>query len=500
MNALRALGRIRVRLLVVNLVVVLLPVAGLELAKTYERQLLDALERDMRDQAVVVRRFLEADLRRGGRLDDEAHEEALRRAARRTRTRVRLLDAAGVVVVDSHRDGPPEGPEPRPPWLASASASPSLAAEPWPAIGERSEVRDALQGRPSGFTRLRDRNPGVLLFVTEPIQPRGVVVGVVYAVRSTSPVLVELHRIRTGLLWVVGGAIALTLLVTLALAWSISRPLEHLSRAAKRIAAGERDVPVPIEGGGEIAELGLSFAAMTKELDARLTYLSAFAADVAHEFKSPLTSIRGAAELLRDGAADEPDARDRFLGNILLDVERLDRHVSRLLELSRIEAGAADTARQLVSLRPLVEASVRRASESSAASAPSASDAPRIELVWRARGALVRARAMDLETAIGNLLDNALRFAPPSSLVRVTADDGPARTLVIAVEDEGPGVPEDDRARIFERFFTTDAERRGTGLGLAIVRAVAEAHGGSVRFEPRVPHGSRFVLTLPAGR
>jgi two-component system sensor histidine kinase ChvG len=494
MNALRALGRIRVRLLVVNLVVVLLPVAGLELAKTYERQLLDALERDMRDQAVVVRRFVEADLRRGGRLDEEAHEEALRRAARRTRTRVRLLDAAGVVVVDSHRDGPPEGPEPRPPWLASASASPSLAAEPWPAIGERSEVRDALRGRPSGFTRLRDRNPGVLLFVTEPIQPRGVVVGVVYAVRSTSPVLVELHRIRAGLLWVVGGAIALTLLVTLALAWSISRPLEHLSRAAKRIAAGERDVPVPIEGGGEIAELGRSFAAMTKELDARLTYLSAFAADVAHEFKSPLTSIRGAAELLRDGAADEPDARDRFLGNILLDVERLDRHVSRLLELSRIEAGAADTARQLVSLRPLVEASVRRA-ESTASG-----DAPRVELVWRARGALVHARAMDLETAIGNLLDNALRFAPPSSVVRVTVDDGPARTLVVVVEDEGPGVPEDDRARIFERFFTTDAERRGTGLGLAIVRAVAEAHGGSVRFEPRVPHGSRFVLTLPAGR
>jgi len=125
---------------------------------------------------------------------------------------------------------------------------------------------------------------------------------------------------------------------------------------------------------------------------------------------------------------------------------------------------------------------------------------PRVELVWRARGALVRARAMDLETAIGNLLDNALRFAPPSSTVRVTVDDGPARTLVVAVEDEGPGVPEDDRARIFERFFTTDAERRGTGLGLAIVRAVAEAHGGSVRYEPREPHGSRFVLTLPAGR
>lgn len=490
MTWLRALGRIRVRLLVVNLVVVLVPVAGLELAKTYERQLLDALERDMRDQTVVVRRFIEADLRRGGRLSDDAHEEALRRAARRTRTRVRLLDAEGRVVIDSHRDGPPEGPEPRAPWLASANATPALAAEPWPAIAERSEVRDALDGRPSGFTRLRDRNPGVLLFVTEPIQPRGTVVGVVYAVRSTSPVLVELHRIRKGLLWVLGGAILFTLLVTLALAWSISRPLEHLSHAAKRIAAGERDVPVPIEGGGEIAELGRAFAAMTKELDARLTYASAFAADVAHEFKSPLTSIRGAAELLRDGAADEPDARDRFLGNILLDVERLDRHVSRLLELSRIEAGAADTARQLVSLRPLVEASIRRTS----------AERCTVELAWQARASLVRARAMDLETAIGNLLDNAVRFAPTGSTVSVTVTDGPARTIAIVVEDEGPGVPEEDRARIFERFFTTDGQRRGTGLGLAIVRAVAEAHGGSVRFEPRTPQGSRFVLTLPARR
>jgi two-component system, OmpR family, sensor histidine kinase ChvG len=491
MKWLHALGRIRVRLLVVNLVVVVVPVAGLELAKTYERQLLDALERDMRNQAVVVRRFLEADLRRDGRLEDDRHEEALRRAARRTRTRVRVLDRDGRVVVDSHREGPPEGPEPRAPWLASATpSSTSLRSEPWPSIAERSEVRDAFAGRPSAFTRVRDRSPGVLLFVTEPIQPRGTVLGVVYAVRSTSPVLVELHRIRQGLLWVLGGAVLFTLLVTLALAWSISRPLEHLSKAAKRIAAGERDVPVPIEGGGEIAELGRSFSAMTRELGARLTYLSAFAADVAHEFKSPLTSIRGAAELLRDGAVDDVAARERFLGNILLDVERLDRHVSKLLELSRIEAGAADTARQLVSLRALVEGSARRAES---ATTP-------IEVRWGARAALVSARVMDLETALGNLLENAVRFAPEGSAVVVVVRDGPARSVEIAVEDEGPGVPEEDRARIFERFFTTDADRRGTGLGLAISRAVAEAHGGSVRYEARTPTGSRFVLTLPAAR
>ena len=119
----RALGRIRVRLLVVNLVVVLVPVAGLEFADLYERQLLDALERDMRNQASLVRRFLEMELRRGVPLGEEAHEAALRDAAARTRTRIRVLDRAREVVVDSHRDGPPEGPEAPPPSLLGSARS-----------------------------------------------------------------------------------------------------------------------------------------------------------------------------------------------------------------------------------------------------------------------------------------------------------------------------------------------------------------------------------------
>jgi len=284
-------------------------------------------------------------------------------------------------------------------------------------------------------------------------------------------------------------AVLFTGFVTLVLAWSISRPLARLSRASKRIAAGERGVVVPIGGGGEIRELGESFAAMKERLDARMRYISEFAADVAHEFKSPLTSIRGAAELLGEGAADEPEARARFLNNIELDVVRLDRLVSRLLELSRIEASAEAMAP--VDLPALVTRATERASTP---------DQP-VTLTWQATVDVVLGRATDLETALINLLDNAVRFSPPGEPVEVTVRGGPpARFIAIDVKDRGPGVPSAIRPRIFDRFFTTDADRDGTGLGLAIVKSVAEAHGGRVLVDSKPGEGSMFTLELPARR
>jgi hypothetical protein len=120
------------------------------------------------------------------------------------------------------------------------------------------------------------------------------------------------------------------------LGWTIAHPLARLSAAATRIAAGERKVYLPSGGGGEITELAESIRAMTDRLGARLKYISEFSADVAHEFESPLTSIRGAAELLSEGAADDPEARERFLRNISLDFERLDRLIMDLGSTPRI--------------------------------------------------------------------------------------------------------------------------------------------------------------------
>ena len=184
----RQLGRIRVRLLVVNLIVLLVPMAGLELARVHERQLLDGLERDMRNQASLVRSMLESDLARGVSLDDPSHGGILRSAAKRTRTRVRVLDKGGEVVVDSHEDGPPEGPEPRAPtvlphvgargadYVGNALRSDDDKAR-WPVVADRIEVKAALSGRPGSRTRIRDREPAVFLFITEPVRNRGAIVG-----------------------------------------------------------------------------------------------------------------------------------------------------------------------------------------------------------------------------------------------------------------------------------------------------------------------------------
>jgi two-component system, OmpR family, sensor histidine kinase ChvG len=486
----RVVGRIRVRLLVVNLLVLLVPVAGLELARIHERQLNASLERGMKDQSAIVRAVIENELERGVPLDDPAHEAVLTRAARSTRTRVRLLDARGQVVVDTHANGPPEGPEPPPPSMLPDGARdvgdrvPSVrqalrARTVWPDVPERNEVQAALAGRAATYTRIREKRPGVFFFVAEPLRDGAGVIGAVYTVRSTQPVLVELYQIRSSLFRLLAGALFFSALVTLLLAWSISQPLEKLSRAAKRVAAGEPGVVVPIGGGGEIRDLGEAFAAMKERLDARLRYISDFAADVAHEFKSPLTSIRGAAELLGEGAADDPEARHRFLRNIELDVARLDRLVSRLLELSRIEASSEALAE--VDL----EALLQRVTERSGG----------ITLRVRCRNVRVLARETDLETALMNLVENAVKFSPPAAPVEVTVDELPG-AVEIRVADQGPGIPAAHLPKIFDRFFTTDKSRDGTGLGLSIVRAVARAHGGEVTVVSRA-QGAEFLLRLP---
>jgi two-component system, OmpR family, sensor histidine kinase ChvG len=439
----------------------------------------------MRNQAVLVREIAEHGLAEGIALGER--ESIITAAARQTRTRIRILDATGREVADSHREGPPEGREPPAPkvWPDDlADIDPRRVSEGprWPEVPERPEVRNALSGHPDAATRIRQKAPSVLLFLTEPVRHGGLVRGVVYVTRSTQPVLFELYRIRRGLIQLLLVALAFTVLVSASLAWTISRPLSRLARAARRIAGGERGVEVPVEGSGEIRELAEAFRVMTDKLDARLRYISEFSADVAHEFKSPLTAIRGAAELLGEGAMDDPVARQRFLGNIQLDAERLDRLVSRLLELSRLESSREPMGE--VNLEELIARVVER---THSPDQPVVSEVPPL---------VVQGRAGDIERALLNLVENALRFSPPGEPVRIAAE-ATAEGTAITVRDRGPGIPDAHRERIFERFFTTDAERSGTGLGLAIVKAVAEAHGGTVTLGREPGKGAVFRWMIP---
>lgn len=484
----RLAGSILTRLLGVNLIVLLVPWAGLEFARIHERQLLVSLERDMRNQAALSREVALHSVHDTGALDASRLREIFTRAARTTRTRVRIVGPNGDVIADSHAEGAPEGPEGPPPSLNPLSSGvpyhERTTGPRWPDVPDRREVQEALAGRPSAFTRFRDEHPSVILFVTEPIRATGKVIGAVYVTRSTQPVLEELYKIRTGLIVLMSIAIGVAALSTLLIAFSISRPLGRLARLARRIARGERDIPVKIEGSGEIRELSSAFAIMTRQLDQRLRYIGDFTADVAHEFKSPLTSIRGAAELLSEGAADDPAARERFLHNIQLDSERLDRLVSRLLELSRIDAS-----REAMSELELTEVIQRIVERTTSAEQP---------VVFQPTGAIpaLAGRAHDLERALLNLTENALRFSPPGAPVHIEVEVL-GHEVRIAVGDRGSGVPEALRARVFERFFTTDTERNGTGLGLSIARSVAESHGGRCFLDESWTPGARFVLALP---
>jgi two-component system, OmpR family, sensor histidine kinase ChvG len=458
------LARIRYRLLLVNVLVAAVPLVGISFARMHETQLLGALETDMIHQAELVRAIVLAEPDR----PLAGFEPMLGAAATRTRTRIRLLDGQGTVLADSHREGPPEGAEHPVPRLLRSRTAPHDAGPPRPLDPtSRREVQAALAGRYGSATRLWDNADRVYLFSALPIEHpdrAGHVAGVVYVTRSTHDVKIQLYRLRAWLFRLLAATLALTALVTLVLATTIARPLGRLTRRAQRIAARQ---PVGAdrlaERSDEIGQLARAVAAMTDELERRTRDARTLAADLSHEFKTPLSGIRGAAELLRDGASDDPDDRDRFLAMILDDAARLDRLVSRLLELARVED---DRSAELpVDLAALARGCAGR-------------PWPVAVEVTVAGDPLVPGRAPQLAAAIENLVANATQFAEPGTPVGV-AIERRATTVRVTVTNRGPALSPVARARVWDRFYSTRVASGGSGLGLAIVRSVAVHHGGS---------------------
>ncbi|MFO7610225.1 MAG: ATP-binding protein [Candidatus Krumholzibacteriia bacterium] len=220
-----------------------------------------------------------------------------------------------------------------------------------------------------------------------------------------------------------------------------------------------------------------------------------FVANVSHELKTPITSIKGFVETLLEQPPADPAEMERFLGIISRQADRLDAIISDLLALSRLEKDAENGGieRRLLPLRPVLERLLRDlAARDDAAAARVALDCP-ADLRAPLNAAL-------LEQAVGNLVDNALKYSPPGSPVTVRCGAGPG-TVVVAVADRGPGIAAEHLPRVFERFYRVDKARSrtmgGTGLGLAIVKHIAQAHRGHVTVASEVGKGSTFSITLP---
>jgi two-component system sensor histidine kinase CreC len=327
------------------------------------------------------------------------------------------------------------------------------------------------------------------LRVATPIRRDGGVIGWVGVGRPMTTVVESIRRARWSLVWSLGSVAAVMVLAGWWIASRLTHSLERLTEYALAVRDG-RQVSPPQSKAKEVAALARAFEEMRVALEGK-AYVERYTQALAHEIKAPLSSIRGAAELLAENPPS-PD-RERFVANLCAESDRLRQIVDRLLELASLEARRAGLARPIIEL----ESVVREAH--AAALGTAASRQVRLSCTVRS-GAAVRGDVFLLTQALGNLIQNALEFSPEGGSVSVELAAEGGRAIVI-IDDDGPGVPEYALARVFERFFSLprpDTGRKSSGLGLSIVREIARLHGGEVRLENRSTGGARACFLLPA--
>ncbi len=283
----------------------------------------------------------------------------------------------------------------------------------------------------------------------------------------------------------------------------ITRPVARLAAATERMASGDYATRVEVSSPDELRHLAESFNGMAAALEADVTQLRRqeqlrreLVANVSHELATPLTAIQGFTEALLDGVVTDPADREETTRLIAREAARLQRLVAQLRQVARFEAGA-----ETVQTAPLALAAL--ADETLAVLAPELErKSLSVTTDFPANLSPVQADGDRLTEILLNLLDNAIRHTPEGGRIAVAAQRTADGAFVrISVSDSGPGVAEEERERVFDRFYRSDPSRAaatgGTGLGLAIVRALVEAHGGAVTVEQSPEGGASFSFTLP---
>lgn len=357
-----------------------------------------------------------------------------------------------------------------------------------------SEWRDVSRTLAGGYGARVKSQPGdltmpALLYVAAPIRVRGDLAGVLTVVKPTTAVKAFLHAVRPRVIAVgtlaAGAAVVLAFLVS----WWLSRQVERLTRYADQVREGRR-VPFPALAPTELREMGLAFERMRASL-AGHAYVEQYVRALTHEIKSPISAIRGAAEIL-EGPTLDATQRGHFLRNIRVETERTQNLVDRMLELSELEVRRGLPSAESVALAPLVRTIVESHEPALVQSAI------RVE-VDVPDDRVVRGDAFLLHLALSNLIRNAVEFSPAQGTILVRAERQ-GSDVSVTVEDEGPGIPEYAKARIFERFYSLERPstgRKSTGLGLNFVQEIAALHHGEVRVENRPRGGLCATLTLP---
>jgi two-component system, OmpR family, sensor histidine kinase ChvG len=450
----------------------------------------------------------------------------LRRLVSPTKTRARIYDRDGVILVDSRNlygrgdilryDLPPPTAE-KPGFFERAFISLRmwlgrgdlpLYHELGPDDGKGyTEVARALDGHNASMVRINDRGD-VIVSVAVPVQRFRAVRGALMLSTQGADIddMVEAERLAILKVFLIAAAVMVVL--SILLAGTIAEPVRRLADAAERVRHRIRsriEIPDFTRRRDEIGHLSGTLRGMTDALYSRIEAIESFAADVAHELKNPLTSLRSAVETLPLAKSEE--SRSRLLAIIQHDVKRLDRLISDISDASRLDAELQRQDAAPVDFAKLLSTLVAVANEIKR------EDCVKVSLRFEGgagRGFQVPGHDSRLGQIIDNLIENARSFSPPAGTVRVTCRRS-RHQVEILVDDDGPGVRPDVREKIFERFYT-DRPHQGfgqnSGLGLSISKQIVEAHGGSISVEnrtgpigvdgePRVL-GARFVVRLPA--
>jgi len=518
-------SRIGVRLLAFNLLLLFLPIAGILYLDVYESRLLEAQERGMIQQG----RIIAAALSDRERLDPAAARDLLGRLSQRGDARYRIYDAGGAAVADTNSirlAGEAAGTRAVSAfypansgirarllyrigaWVvrgrATASgllrrllrvdrgeapkANPSADATPI-------EVLSALAGRYGATTRPTPGQRSLTLNSAVPVTQGNAVTGAVLVSQSTFRVLQALYDVRLRVFQVVVASLAAAALLTALAAKTVVRPLGRLRGEAAALAERRNRLPGRFRGTerrDELGDLARALQELTRRLDEHIREVERFASDVAHEFRNPLAAIRTAAEMA--GQAETPHERQRFLDLLTRDADRLERLVSDVRELARVDAqleqepvariDAGEVLAQVIDGLRL-----------------SQGDEPLVVLRTSGSKAMVRGSADRLAQAFENVLSNARSFAPAGTVVDVQLDADEQRCRITVI-DSGPGIPEAHVGRVFDRFFTYRpgspvAARHHAGLGLAIARSIVQGYGGSIVAANRAEQGAAFEIRLP---
>jgi two-component system sensor histidine kinase ChvG len=505
-------------------------VGGVFFLDQYEQELLESEISALRVQAEIVAAGLGEGATRGlsatnQRLDPELSREMVVRLIQPTGVRARLFMSTNDLVADSlnlpglglQRIEVTELPPPNGPswtdWIGGIGgwfdSILSYRRRSYPAYSESAvqlardyeEVQIALRGGAASAIRT-DRRDRRILSVAVPVQRYKEVLGALMLSHDDATVAASLRQVRLDILKVSLVALIATVLLSLYLAGTIARPVRLLAAAAQRVRSsdgGAPTIPDLSDRNDEIGDLSLALHEMTNTLWKRMGAIESFAADVAHELKNPLTSLRSAVETA--ARIENPQQRARLMAIVLDDVNRLNRLISDISQASRLDAELMRVDMSPIDLGELLQSMIGiyrpQASEQKVA----------VELAMHGKPPfLVRGHEGRFSQVFGNLIENALSFSPPDAAVTVTlSHDG--GTIVVAVEDSGPGIPENKLQAIFDRFYTERpaAEQFGkhSGLGLSIAKQIVETYDGSIVAANRTDSvgkvlGARFTVTLPA--